>query len=66
MCAPGLQSKDAVAQFCLHLFFIHVPPKIVQAYMGHERYESTEMYLKVFELDVAPLLGVTFSLDHHD
>lgn len=34
--------------------------------MGHERYESTEVYLKVFALDVVPQLGVTFSLDHRD
>lgn len=32
----------------------------------NERYESTEVYLKVFALDVAPQLGVTFSLDHRD
>jgi hypothetical protein len=44
----------------MHLFFNHVPPKVVQAYMGHERHESTEVYLKVFALDVAP------PLDHHD
>ncbi len=41
----------------MHLFFNHVPPKVVQTYMGHERYESTEVYLKVFALDVAPQLG---------
>lgn len=34
--------------------------------MGHERYESTEVYLKVFTLDVTPQLGVAFSLDHRD
>jgi hypothetical protein len=50
----------------MHLFFNHVPPKVVQTYMGHERYESTEVYLKVFALDVAPQLVVTFSLDHRD
>ncbi|MFM0898622.1 tyrosine-type recombinase/integrase, partial [Klebsiella pneumoniae] len=52
--------------FAMHLFFNHVPPKVVQTYMGHERYESTEVYLKVFALDVAPQLGVTFSLDHRE
>ena len=40
--------------FAMHLFLNHVPPKVVQTYMGHERYESTEQYLKVFALDVAP------------
>lgn len=52
--------------FAMHLFFNHGPPKAVHAYMGHERYESTEVYLKVFALDVAPQLDVTFSLDHRD
>ena len=33
--------------FAMHLFLNHVPPKVVQTYMGHERYESTEQYLKV-------------------
>lgn len=47
----------------MHLFLNHVPPKVVQTYMGHERYESTEQYLKVFALDVAPQLGIHFSLD---
>ncbi|MDF7651823.1 tyrosine-type recombinase/integrase [Erwiniaceae bacterium L1_54_3] len=49
--------------FAMHLFLNHVPPKVVQTYMGHERYESTEQYLKVFALDVAPQLGIHFSLD---
>lgn len=50
----------------MHLFLNHVPPKVVQTYMGHERYESTEQYLKVFALDVAPQLGIRFSLDAQD
>lgn len=52
--------------FAMHLFLNHVPPKVVQTYMGHERYESTEQYLKVFALDVAPQLGIRFSLDAPD
>lgn len=52
--------------FAMHLFLNHVPPKVVQTYMGHERYESTEQYLKVFALDVAPQLGIRFSLDADD
>jgi len=50
----------------MHLFFNHVPPKVVQAYLGHERYESTEVYLKVFALDVAPQMGVTFLMAHRE
>lgn len=52
--------------FAMQLFLNHVPPKVVQTYMGHERYESTEQYLKIFALDVAPQLGIRFSLDAHD
>ncbi|MBK0167470.1 tyrosine-type recombinase/integrase [Klebsiella sp. S69] len=63
---PAVNPKTLRHSFAMHLFFNHVPPKVVQAYMGHESYESTEVYLKVFALDVAPQLGVTFSLDHRD
>ncbi|WGE30848.1 tyrosine-type recombinase/integrase (plasmid) [Edwardsiella tarda] len=63
---PAINPKTLRHSFAMHLFFNHVPPKVVQAYMGHERYESTEVYLKVFALDVAPQLGVKFSLDHRD
>ena len=63
---PALNPKTFRHSFAMHLFFNHVPPKVVQTYMGHERYESTEVYLKVFALDVAPQLGVTFSLDHRE
>ncbi|WP_062748545.1 tyrosine-type recombinase/integrase [Erwinia persicina] len=52
--------------YAMHLFLNHVPPKVVHTYMGHERYESTEQYLKIFALDVAPQLGIRFSLDAQD
>ncbi|HCP8550586.1 TPA: tyrosine-type recombinase/integrase [Escherichia coli] len=63
---PAINPKTLRHSFAMHLFFNHVPPKVVQAYIGHERYESTEVYLKVFALDVASQLGVTFSLAHRD
>lgn len=50
--------------YAMHLFFNRVPPKVVQAYMGHERFENTEIYLKVFALDVAPQIGIRFSMDY--
>jgi len=52
--------------FAMQLFLNHVPPKVVQTYMGHERYESTEQYLKIFAQDVAPQLGIRFTLDPLD
>lgn len=63
---PAINPKTLRHSFAMPLFFNHVQPKVVRACMGHERYESTEVYLKVFALDVAPQLGVTFSLDHRD
>lgn len=63
---PKLNPKTFRHSFAMHLFFNHIPPKVVQAYMGHERYESTEVYLKVFALDVAPQMGVSFSMDHRE
>lgn len=30
--------------------------------MGHEKYESTEVYIRVFALDVAASQNVTFTL----
>nr|WP_241391471.1 tyrosine-type recombinase/integrase [Serratia proteamaculans]ULG18722.1 resolvase [Serratia proteamaculans] len=63
---PAINPKTLRYSFAMHLSFNHVPPKVVQAYMGHKRYESTEVYLMVFALDVALLMGVTFSMEHRD
>lgn len=63
---PAINPKTLRHSFAMHLFLNHVPPKVIQAYMGHERYESSEVYLKVFRLDVAQQLGVTFSLNRRD
>jgi len=41
-------------------------PEDVQDYMQHKRYESTEVYLKVFALDVETQIGVTFSMDQRE
>jgi len=48
--------------FAMHLLYGHTPPKVLQSLMGHEKYESTEVYLKVFSLDVAASQNVTFTL----
>jgi integrase len=49
--------------FAMHLLYGHVHPKVLQALMGHEKYESTEVYTKVFALDVAASQQVRFSMD---
>jgi integrase len=48
--------------FAMHLLYGHTPPKVLQSLMGHEKYESTEVYTRVFALDVAASQNVTFTL----
>ncbi|MEZ2578442.1 tyrosine-type recombinase/integrase [Buttiauxella ferragutiae] len=48
--------------FAMHLLYSHTPAKVLQSLMGHEKYESTEVYTKVFALDVAASQKVTFTL----
>lgn len=52
--------------FAMHLLYGHVHPKILQGLMGHEKFESTEVYTKIFALDVAASQQVRFSLDTQD
>lgn len=49
--------------FAMHLIYGHVHPKILQGLMGHEKYESTEVYLRIFALDVAASHQIRFTLD---
>ena len=48
--------------FAMQLLYAHTPPKVLQSLMGHEKFESTEIYTKVFALDVAASQNVTFSM----
>lgn len=49
--------------FAMHMLYHHVPAKVLQSLLGHEKFESTEVYTKVFALDVAAGHQVRFSLD---
>ncbi|MEN4795716.1 tyrosine-type recombinase/integrase [Pantoea agglomerans] len=49
--------------FAMHMLYHHVPPKVLQSLLGHEKFESTEIYTKVFALDVAASHQVLFSMD---
>ncbi|MBK0098859.1 tyrosine-type recombinase/integrase [Erwinia sp. S63] len=49
--------------FAMHMLYHHVPPKVLQSLLGHEKFESTEVYTKVFALDVAASQQVRFSMD---
>lgn len=48
--------------YAMHLLYGHTPPKVLQSLMGHEKSESTEVYTKVFALDVAASQNVMFTL----
>lgn len=48
--------------FAMQLLYGHTPPKVLQSLMGHEKYESTETYTKVFALDVAASQNIRFTL----
>lgn len=52
--------------FAMHMLYHHVPPKVVQSLLGHEKFESTEVYTKVFALDVAASHQVRFSMETAD
>ncbi|KQN49986.1 resolvase [Serratia sp. Leaf50] len=48
--------------YCMNLIQHGVPLKVVQSYAGHARLESTEIYTKIFALDVGRQYDVRFSL----
>lgn len=50
--------------YCMNLIQHGVPLKIVQAYAGHARLESTEVYTKVFALDIGRQFDVRFTPDY--
>lgn len=52
--------------FAMHLLYGHVHPKVLQGLMGHEKFESTEIYTKIFALDVAASQQLRFSLNTQD
>lgn len=52
--------------FAMHLLYGHVHPKVLQGLMGHEKFESTEVYTKIFALDVAASQQIRFMLDTPD
>lgn len=49
--------------FAMHLLYSHIHPKVLQGLLGHEKFESTELYTKIFALDVAASQQVRFTTD---
>lgn len=47
----------------MHLLSGEVPERVLQSLLGHRYIRSTEIYTRVFALDVLAAHGITFSLD---
>ncbi|HEN3637306.1 TPA: tyrosine-type recombinase/integrase [Yersinia enterocolitica] len=63
---PVITPKTFRHSFAMHLVQHGVAFKIVQTYMGHKDAASTEVYTKVFALDVGAEYGVRFSMATSD
>lgn len=46
--------------FAMHLIFHGVPLKVIQAYLGHKKSSSTEIYTKIFTLDAMMHFDISF------
>lgn len=46
--------------FAMHLIFHGVPLKIIQAYLGHKKSSSTDIYTKIFTLDAMLHFDISF------
>lgn len=48
--------------YAMHMLYAGIPLKILQTLMGHKSVSSTEVYTKVFALDVAARHRVRFEM----
>ena len=48
--------------YAMHMLYAGIPLKVLQSLMGHKSISSTEVYTKVFALDVAARHRVAFSM----
>ncbi|MEZ2760156.1 tyrosine-type recombinase/integrase [Providencia vermicola] len=46
--------------FAMHLIFNGVPMKVIQAYLGHKKSSSTDVYTKIFTLDAMLHFDISF------
>ncbi|ETO41254.1 hypothetical protein X965_11035 [Morganella sp. EGD-HP17] len=46
--------------FAMHLIFNGVPMKVIQAYLGHKKSGSTDIYTKIFTLDAMLHFDISF------
>ncbi len=52
--------------YAMHMLYAGIPLKVLQALMGHKSISSTEVYTKVFALDVAARHRVQFQMPEAD
>lgn len=52
--------------FAVHLLMNGIPKAVLQGLLGHKKAETTEIYTKVFALDVSQRAGVRFSMAPED
>ncbi|MGE4995780.1 tyrosine-type recombinase/integrase [Yersinia enterocolitica] len=52
--------------YAMHLLYAGVPLKVLQSLMGHKSLKSTEVYTRIFALDVAARHRVQFSMPGQD
>ncbi|KAF1366599.1 site-specific recombinase XerD [Yokenella regensburgei] len=48
--------------YAMHMLYAGIPLKVLQSLMGHKSISSTEVYTKVFSLDVAARHRVQFQM----
>ncbi|MGE2629485.1 tyrosine-type recombinase/integrase, partial [Escherichia coli] len=52
--------------YAMHMLYAGIPLKVLQSQMGHKSISSTEVYTKVFALDVAARHRVQFLMPESD
>ncbi|EDI2556354.1 phage integrase family protein, partial [Salmonella enterica subsp. enterica serovar Ajiobo] len=52
--------------YAMHMLYAGIPLKVLQSLMGHKSVSSTEVYTKVFALDVAARHRVQFAMPEGD
>ncbi|EFH6680217.1 tyrosine-type recombinase/integrase [Escherichia coli] len=52
--------------YAMHMLYAGIPLKVLQSLMGHKSISSTEVYTKVFALDVAARHRVQFAMSESD
>ena len=52
--------------YAMHMLYAGIPLKVLQSLMGHKSISSTEVYTKVFALDVAARHRVQFQMPEAD